>query len=559
MNSTDHKYGALSHLRSVCGDAYWEQERLLERIIRKNSETEFGREHGFGEITGYNDYKKSVPVTSFADYEEYIARIIQGERDILTADPPVFYNISSGSTGFPKYFPLCAEDIAQQKMYFEDLPRDAIRKALPEEAENDLFGCIFNTGDVFMTEMPDGTPNGVRSGAYPQLAFKEGKLDCSVFTAPKEVLFPAVPQNMMYLKIRFALANENITAIHSIFVHRTIIMLEYILSNWAELIEDTEKGTVNPKFHVSREWQEYLAEHLPPAPERAAYLRTLSPDNLETGMLKKIWKKLKYIRLITGSSFADHTEKLKKYCEGIHIHSFVYGASEAVLGAVPYLDKSDEYVLTPDTCFFEFTDEDDPEHIVTMRDIEVGRRYGIIITTVSGLYRYDMGDIVEVVGKYGNAPAVKICYRRNMVLNLADEKLNTAQFESAMKDFAEKTGISATGCFVVGNHDHFPPRYELFIETESELNDGVPAVLDMCLCSNSVGYAGSRSLLEIGSPMISRLKPGTFRKYDEQLIREGLRTEQAKPLRIMTDGSKLKFFEKRKEETYYGKEISESQ
>ena len=555
MYSSAEIHGALDHFRSVCGSACEEQEKLLRRIIRENSGTEFGRRYGFSSVTDINGYRDRVPVTTFSDYDTYIERITRGERNILTAEPPVFYNISSGSTGEPKYIPICREDIDLQKLYFEDAIAGMISEAIPHGSEDELFGRIFNLGDVFMTEMPDGTPNGIRSGIYYQTAVKNGSLDCSVFPAPKEAMFPQDPDNMLYVKVRFALADPDITAIHGIFAHRASPIFRFILNNWDELVNDTEKGTVNDSFNVSGQWKEYLKNNLPPAPERAAYLRSLSAAGLEDDMLIKIWPKLKYIKLIAGDIFGTRGDNIGRMIGSVPVHNFAYAASESVIGIAPKLSLRNRYVLLPDACFFEFRHIDnlgEPREFVTMREVEVGERYDLIITTVSGLYRYDLADIIEVTGMYGNAPEIRICYRKDVVLSVADEKLNTMQFENAMRLFMDRTGITAEGYFISGSYDVFPPGYDLFIETPDDITDSFPDILDGCLRESSVNYRFARDIYEISAPVITKLAAGTVAGYDEKRRSEGKRTDQSKPLHIVNDKQKIMWFEQFKEKRING-------
>ena len=111
---------AVSHFRNVCVHAAEEQDRLLERLLTRNALTEFGELYGFGKISGYEQFRRTVPLSVFADYDQSFNRIIRGERNILTADPPVFYNISSGTTGESKYSPLCREDVEKQRLYVDE-------------------------------------------------------------------------------------------------------------------------------------------------------------------------------------------------------------------------------------------------------------------------------------------------------------------------------------------------------------------------------------------------------------------------------------------------------
>ncbi len=54
--------------------------------------------------------------------------------------------------------------------------------------------------------------------------------------------------------------------------------------------------------------------------------------------------------------------------------------------------NSIESVLLPQSAFYEFVPEEnqeDLEHTLFMEDLEVGKRYRVIVTTRSGMYRYD--------------------------------------------------------------------------------------------------------------------------------------------------------------------------
>ena len=539
----------------MCGNAYEEQDKLLRRIMRENSGTEYGQKYGFSSVSDIGSYRGKVPLTTFSDYDTYIGKITEGQRNILTAAPPVFYNISSGSTGEPKYIPICKEDIDLQKLYFEDAIAGMISEAIPHNSENELFGHIFSLGDVFMTEMPDGTPNGIRSGIYYQTAFKDGRLDCSVFSAPEEAMFPDDLDNMLYVKVRFALADPDITAIHGIFAHRASPIFRFILNNWDSLLRDTENGTVSDCFNVSELWKDYLKKNLPPAPERAEYLRSLPVGDLENNMLRKIWPKLKYIKLITGDLFGTHGDNIGNMIGDIPIHNFAYAASESIIGIAPEMSLKNRYVLLPDACYFEFRHINklgEPKELVTMRELEKGERYDLIITTVSGLYRYDLADIVEVTGKYGEAPIIRICYRKDVVLNVSDEKLNTLQFENAMQLFMKKTGITANGYFISGNYDIFPPGYELFLETPDETDESFPSIFDSCLRESSINYSFAREVFKISEPSITKLHMGTIAKYDEKCRSEGMRTDQSKPLRIVNDKERIIWFEQFKEKKING-------
>jgi hypothetical protein len=64
----------------------------------------------------------------------------------------------------------------------------------------------------------------------------------------------------------------------------------------------------------------------------------------------------------------------------------------------------------------------------------VGQSYFVFVTTVSGLYRYDMNDIIEVVGMYEQAPLIRFVQKGEVVISLTAEKLYEVQVIAAVAE-----------------------------------------------------------------------------------------------------------------------------
>lgn len=65
--------------------------KLLETFIEDNKNTEYGKKYNFSDIKTLEDYKNNVPLTKYDDYDLYIKRMFNGEKNILTAYPIVTY------------------------------------------------------------------------------------------------------------------------------------------------------------------------------------------------------------------------------------------------------------------------------------------------------------------------------------------------------------------------------------------------------------------------------------------------------------------------------------
>ncbi|MDE7121402.1 MAG: GH3 auxin-responsive promoter family protein, partial [Oscillospiraceae bacterium] len=415
--------------------------------------------------------------------------IINGEENILTVENPVYFCISSGTTGAEKYLPLNETDITLQYRYAYGTIFGMVREYYKEIREEELFGKIFQIGEFAKTYMPDGRMNGIRSGCVHQWLDRDGRFDASDYCVPKKILFPDTLEDLLYIKVRFALAERDLTAIHGVFVNRVAGVMEYILYNWELLLHDMESGSVS--VAIGEEQKKYLAEKLPPDPERASELRNI--ENLHAGMIKKIWKKMKYILTIGGESFSYYTRKLWDYADGIPIHHYAYAASEGVFGTAEKMDVPDRYILFPEAGFFEFL----PIHSkiknntmpLLLSEIEIGKKYEMIFTNHSGLYRYRLGDVIEVVGQFKKAPVVKYCYRQNQVLNIAGEKTNREQLAVTIKRFSEITGADIVGYCVCEDYSDLLPGYFVYLECNNYADiENAGEILEECMRNTNFEY-----------------------------------------------------------------------
>ena len=416
------------------------QMQLLAELMRRNRETVYGKKYGFGTIQTVWEFQKKAPLCVYGDYEDYILRMIAGEEKVLTEEPAVYYCISSGTTGDAKYLPLTETDLKIQYRYAYGVPFGMVKEHYRDLPEYEIFGKIFQIGEFAKTYMENGTMNGIRSGCIYQWLDRDGQFDAEDYCVPKEVLFPDTLEDLRYVKVRFALAEPDLRAIHGVFVNRVAGVLEYIWRNWEMLLKDMEHGRVDECVSLSPRWREYVERKRPPNPLRAAQLRLLSHETLREGIIKKIWPKVRYALAIGGESFAYYTEKIREYAGDIPIHPYAYAASEGIFGVAEKMDQTNRYILFPEAGFFEFLPlnegQMEEKRPLFMWEVGIGERYELVFTNHSGLYRYCMQDVIEVVGWYGQAPIVQFCYRKNQVINLAVEKSNQDQLAEAVRKFA---------------------------------------------------------------------------------------------------------------------------
>ena len=130
--------------------------------------------------------------------------------------------------------------------------------------------------------------------------------------------------------------------------------------------------------------------------------------------------------------------------------------------------NEEEFVLIPDSGFYEFVpmDSDDENTTYTIDQLEPGRDYEIIITNLSGFYRYRIKDVVRITGFYKQSPKLKFVYRKNQMISIAGEKTNDEAVSWAVSEFAKEAGCGINDYSVEADTDSQPGRYIIYMEPD---------------------------------------------------------------------------------------------
>lgn len=81
------------------------EDKKLGKIITKNKHTVYGKQYSFGEIKSVAGYQKKTPLSVYEDYIPYIERIKNKELNVLTNEPVLLLEPTSGSASTKKLIP----------------------------------------------------------------------------------------------------------------------------------------------------------------------------------------------------------------------------------------------------------------------------------------------------------------------------------------------------------------------------------------------------------------------------------------------------------------------
>ena len=522
------------------------QEKFLMELLKDNENTEYGRKHGFSNIKSIDDYRHQVPVTEYADYESYICRMTDGdEESLISAYPIVHYATSSGSTGKPKRVPVSEKNMRLFSVYWGNMLLAELANQI--EIQGKKPGTICILADLSWKNMKPGVTLGSLSS---QLSYNfKNELDRMVSSPyvlqrPDEIIIDAV-----YLKALFALKHKDLSMIFATFSSAVYEFFRVLEANWESLVSSIRTGRIGNDVKISPEVREELSKHLTPDPERADELEREFRAGRRDNLASRIWPNLALIICIGAGGFSEYTERFKEYIGDIPIHMAGYAASESIMG-IPLDINVPEYVLLVNCIFFEFVEVSDekPDYTKTLLidQLEDGKEYEVIISNMSGFYRYRMLDVIRIEGHKDGMPYGHIVYRLNQVSSMVGEKTNTEQLEYAVKKLAEHLNTHISDYALYPDYSVSPSRYILLVEPDGDIGRGIQPELgefvDNILKQVNLSYEKYRHQATLGQPEVMFVETNTFRLYKDYKVFMGVSANQIKPVRIIDTEEKIKFF-----------------
>lgn len=359
------------------------QEEFVMRMMRENAQTEYGQLHNFKNIHTLDDFKRYIPLTTYDDYASYIERIVNGERNVLTA------YLTEHLSPFNEYKRLPQSRWSVQSCYDYNFSLGFCLAANHGLLNN---GMTLNLVDSHVEQLPSGVTVGKLLGRL--LGKRDFDYD-QVYAIPLEVANASEEYDILYLQALYALRQEYISIAICDHYEKMLELLRYIEKHWPKLAEDIERGNA----------------HIVPDPKRADAVREImEPHHIGTRIVRLLWPKLQCIMVNDVDRLSASFELLRTYC-GSNVH-FVYtgiGTPEGTFSTALNLDDP-QTVLIPDSVFYEFKPKEANSYqtLLTLDQLEIGRSYELVVTTLAGLYRYKTYKHFMVVGRYHDTPTVII-------------------------------------------------------------------------------------------------------------------------------------------------------
>lgn len=511
-----------------------QRQKLLE-MVQRNRDTVFGREHGFGSVRTVEDYQQRVPILTYDDLGPLIERVKRGEKRILTADDPLMFAVTSGTTGKAKYIPVTPSYL-DEYIHGMQIHNFFILDDYPHIGEGKF---LTPTSSDIEGHVESGVPFGAISGLVTR---RQPEVIRRYFALPYEISKIHDLEAKYYLGLRVALeAKLTISLLPN--PSSLIVLAEKLDAYRDELIEDLERGRITDRWPLEPDVRQALERRVSANSRRAEELRSIIR---QSGRLTpaEVWPSLVLLSCWKGGTMPMYLAKLPRFYGELPVRDLGYMASEGRC-ATPIVNSGAAGVLNVTSHFYEFVPESEMDsaapRAVTADKLESNEQYYLLLTTSAGLYRYNLNDLVRVVDFYHETPVIQFVRKGQGISSITGEKLAESQVTVALMRALERTGAEVahfTACVEWGE----PPRYQFFVEPAGRLSDEQKSAfleqLERALCEENVEYEAKRDSQRLGFPALKIVAPGTYDRYKARRAAQGAAEAQIKIPNLSPD---LKF------------------
>jgi len=469
-------------------DPVGEQCEVLEMLLTKAKDTAFGKYYGFGAMLRERDtlqeFARKVPYYDYNSIaKDWWARLHEGETDITWPGSPDYFALSSGTTGkTSKRIPVTADMVS------------AIRSAGIEQvyalSNFDLRTDFFEKGILML-------------GSSTDLEGRKGRLEGEISGISAS--------NIPSWFSGFYKPGEDIAKI----------------DDWDERVraiaEQAKKWDIGAISGIPS-WIELMLQEV--------------IDHHGLDDIHQIWPNLE-VYTSGGVAFGPYEKSFNALLARPITVIDTYLASEGFIAFQARPETAAMRLVTNGGIYFEFVpfeteyiEQDggliDDAPSVTLAEVEAGRDYVLIISTVSGAWRYLIGDTIEFTDV--ERAEIRITGRTKFFLNTVGSQLSVNKLDDAVQHLESEFNMKIpeyTLCAkrIDGDYHHV---WYLGADDRSS-TDGIKEALDSFLKQANKNYRVARGKALKGIK-VHLVRPNMFHEWNGKNKKKG---GQVKMERVM--------------------------
>ena len=365
------------------------QREVMEYLIERAKDTEYGRKHLFSTIKSYDDFIQNVPVNTYEELKGDIDRMRHGERDVLWPGQVRWYAKSSGTTNDKsKFIPVSHEGL--QNIHYQG-GKDVLAYYLSNHPES----RIFNGKSLILggSHSPNYNLSNSLVGDLSAILIENINPLANFVRVPKKETALLSDFEVKRDRIAHETLKQNVTNISGV--------PSWMLSVLVRVME------LSGKQHLEGVW-----------------------PNLE-------------VFFHGGIAFTPYREQYKQIITKSDMHYMeTYNASEGFFGIQDDPSDSSMSLMLDYGIFYEFLPMDefgnDHPNIVPLSGVETGRNYAMLISSSCGLWRYEIGDTIQFTST--NPYKFIITGRTKYFINDFGEELIMDNAEKGLEAACKATG-----------------------------------------------------------------------------------------------------------------------
>ena len=506
------------------------QRRLLRRMLAGLPATRYGRANGAGASPCAAEVFFQLPLAGYEDVRPFVEAIQAGEQDVLTTEPVIVLQPTSGTGAAPKLIP-----------FTRGLQRQFRAALNPWMASLFVIRPRLMLGRQYWCVSPNTPPRAEGQSAVPvgfaddteYLGGWQRRLARRLLVAPDELSRVADPAAFEFLTLLFLVAEENVRLLSVWHPSFLTVLLDALPGHASVLEACVRAGELPAGLAVPDEIRPSLASRLRPDPDRADAMARL--DLGRSAGVRRLWPHLQVISCWAGRDAEAWVARLREWFPGVAIQGKGLMATEGVV-TIPWgLDG--RFICAVRSHFLEFV-APESGRVSRCRDLEPGETWSVVITTAGGLWRYRLGDLVRVAGRWGRTPCLEFVRREGVVSDMCGEKLTLADAEAALQQAHAATGVRFSFAMLVPERQGVTAGYDLLVQPQP----GAPVTV-LAAWARAVEESLERNYHYLHARRLGQLRPvrarairgDADRQYRARLLTLGARHGDVKYAALRTE------------------------
>ncbi len=463
-------FGSLARVRKFGAAPGPTQQRVLQKLIATAATTTWGVQHGYGNLSRASnivkDYQARVSLSNYEDMREPVAQMRRGTENVLWPGKPRYFAASSGTTSEGRVIPVSSAMLRS----------------------NRAFSLA-----VFLNHLANTRRAGLLTGKHLSLPGWIEDDDVRLGTRIGQISAILAESSGRFTRPWRAIGNR-----HS------------FVSDWEEKMAAIATHTMNQDIRlivIAPSWCQVLFKMV-----EEQYRKKEGAD----ARIGEIWPNLTTI-ITGGVALSGYRDLLTDYIghEGVDFVE-TYGASEGFLAFQDDLHDPAMLLHLDNGIFMEFVPLDElhsesPTRC-TIDDVRTGVKYALHVSTNSGFWSYELGDIVQFTSTEPHK--IKVVGRTTEMLDKYGEAVFGDEARKALLKAAEDVGARVLEVHIT--HTRLGPsgipahHWLVEFDRAPDAPEHFAAALDTQLKAAGHHYHDRREGHAFGPPTVTILKPGTF-------------------------------------------------